>query len=91
VGWDPEAFRCELTDRVGGSRFAMRDQDVSGWRSAIDEDTRGFGFEQILRSGDRSGRPEKRDLHADFQIQSAVDSEYDNPKERKLVSGLCAP
>lgn len=58
---------------------------------AIDEDTRGFGFEQVFRSGDRSGRPEKRDLHADFQIQSVVDAEYDNPKERKLASGLCAP
>jgi hypothetical protein len=24
------------------------------------------------------------------QIQSVVDAEYDNPKERKLASGLCA-
>jgi hypothetical protein len=35
VGWDPEAFRRELSDRVGGNRFPMSDEDMSGWRSAI--------------------------------------------------------
>jgi hypothetical protein len=35
--------------------------------ATIDEDARLVGFEQSFRSGDRSGRPEKRDLHADFQ------------------------